>query len=542
MRRKVGHHLVDLLDRNHVDYLIGVAGTEFATVIEKFSYDSESLKIKPLTVPHEYLAVNMAYGCYLASGRLQAVMVHSTIGTLNCAAAIMNAQRMQIPLLLIAGRTATSESGHNGSRDLFIHWAQESYDQASPIREFVKWDYELRDPKMLGDVLARAVQIAMEEPRGPVYLTIPREMLLEEVAIEQSLYSKSIKNNITSTCDHELEKVLELIQKSKCPLIITNTAGKDRTAFRELSLLIELTHIPIITPNAQYNNGLFDLPEKISSNERSVIESADLVICLDIDVPWIPSKNNPSPDCQIVHISPQPLFNSIPIRSFKSDLNIYSQVGFALERLNFLISSRQEKINKFWFQKNIQKVELHIDFVKITKHDVENILAELWNEDLILINELGLSTDKIPMSVFGCYYRTGSASGLGWACGAALGLGIMQTDKIVINVVGDGAYYFGNPLAYHAVASQYNIPIITIVLNNNGMSSIAQNMKEQFSKSDLSEKKDLPFLSFKEDIGYEKIADVFRFKGYQSHTVDELKKYLQIAIASRQQTVINVLI
>ena len=185
MKRKVGHHLVDLLDRNHVDYLIGVAGTEFATVIEKFSNDSESLKIKPLTLPHEYLAVNMAYGCYLASGRLQAVMVHSTIGTLNCAAAVMNAQRMQIPLLLIAGRTATSEKGNHGSRDLFIHLAQESFDQASPIREFVKWDYELRNPKMLDDVVTRAMNIAMEEPRGPVYLTIPREMLLDEIVVDQ---------------------------------------------------------------------------------------------------------------------------------------------------------------------------------------------------------------------------------------------------------------------------------------------------------------------------------------------------------------------
>ncbi|MBY0555399.1 thiamine pyrophosphate-requiring protein [bacterium] len=542
MKKKVGHHLVDLLDKNHVDYLIGVAGTEFATVIEKFSYDSESLKIKPLTVAHEYLAVNMAYGCYLASGRLQAVMVHSTIGTLNCAAAVMNAQRMQIPLLLIAGRTATSEKGNHGSRDLFIHWAQESFDQASPIREFVKWDYELRDPKMLQDVVHRAISIAMEEPRGPVYLTIPREMLLDDVEVDQNLQFMPFKSSILTTSDQHLEKVLELIQKSKRPLIITNTAGKERAAFCELGAFIDLTNIPMITPNAQYNHGLLSRPEKISSNETSIIKSADLILCLDIDVPWIPSKYIPSPECQVVHISPQPLFNSIPIRGFRSDLNIYSNVGFALERLNFLIKDQNQKMNKLWSLIDSQKIEFKIDHSKMTKQDVEKVLAELWNDNLILINELGLPTDNIPMDHFGCYYRTGSASGLGWACGVALGLGIMQPEKTVINVVGDGAYYFGNPLAYHAVANQYNIPIITLILNNRGMFSIAQNVKDQFFDVSLSQSQDLPFLTFKENIKYEKIADIFGFIGYQSRTTEELKQHLQIALESNLQTVINVII
>jgi acetolactate synthase I/II/III large subunit len=541
--KKIGHHLVDLLDKNSVDFLIGVAGTEFATVIEKFVVDDEHLKIKPITVPHEYLAVNMAYGCYLASGRMQAVMVHSTIGTLNCAAAVMNAQRMQIPLLLIAGRTATSEVGHSGSRDLFIHWAQESYDQAAPLREFVKWDYELRDPKMLNDVLSRAIKIAMEEPRGPVYLTIPREIFLEEIPIDPNFnLSSPLISHRQTTSDQELELVLELIQNSKCPLIITNTAGKDKIAFRELNWFIENTHIPILIPNAQYNHGLHNKIEKISSNDWSAIEKADLILCLDIDVPWIPSRNNPQKSCKVIHISPQPLFNSLPIRSFRTDLNIQSSVCFALERVNFLIKSRNMKINKSWMNPNSDQGDYNFNTSHFSKNDVETVLAELWSDNLVLINELSLPTEKIPMTEFGCYFRTGSASGLGWACGAALGLGMMLKDKVVINVVGDGAYYFGNPLAYHAVANQYKIPLITVILNNSGMHSIAQNVKDQFSSRSLSERTDLPFLCFTNDIYYEKVAEIFGFKGYQSQSVSEFKKQLQNAIRSEQQTIINVIL
>ncbi|MFX3708001.1 hypothetical protein ACJBPT_11225, partial [Streptococcus suis] len=60
-----------------------------------------------------------------------------------------------------------------------IHWRQESRDQGNIVREFVKWDYEVRTNQNLSAVVSRAFKIAMSEPRGPVYLTLPREWLCE---------------------------------------------------------------------------------------------------------------------------------------------------------------------------------------------------------------------------------------------------------------------------------------------------------------------------------------------------------------------------
>src|ERR671925_347131 len=70
-----------------------------------------------------------------------------------------------------------TETGLPGSRDGYIHWAQEMYDQAGMIREVVKWDYELRNPEQLIAVVDRALAIAATEPRGPVYLSLPREVI-----------------------------------------------------------------------------------------------------------------------------------------------------------------------------------------------------------------------------------------------------------------------------------------------------------------------------------------------------------------------------
>ena len=104
-------------------------------------------------------------------------MVHVTVGTANAICGLMNAARDNVPLLLAAGRTPMTETGHIASRNRSIHWGQESFDQGGMVREFVKWDYELRAGQPVDAVVDRALDIAMSEPRGPVYLTLPREVL-----------------------------------------------------------------------------------------------------------------------------------------------------------------------------------------------------------------------------------------------------------------------------------------------------------------------------------------------------------------------------
>ena len=136
---------------------------------------------RPVLVPHENLAVAMAHGVYLMNGRPQAVMVHTTAGTANTLNNLFNLARDRCPLILAAGRTPITEKGSFGSRTRPIQWGQEMFDQAGMLREMVKWDYELRVPAQVGDVVARAVEVAMAHPRGPVYLMLPREPLAATV-------------------------------------------------------------------------------------------------------------------------------------------------------------------------------------------------------------------------------------------------------------------------------------------------------------------------------------------------------------------------
>src|SRR6187401_998119 len=183
-----GEVFLRALAEHGVDYFFANPGTDFPPIVEAFgrARGSNAKMPRPVLVPHENLAVAMAHGAYIITGRPQAVMVHVNVGTGNTLNNLINLSRDRVPLILAAGRTPVTEKGSFGSRSRQIHWGQEMFDQAGMVREIVKWDYELRMPGQIADVVARAHEMTMTTPRGPVYLVLPREPLsaaVDEVAI-----------------------------------------------------------------------------------------------------------------------------------------------------------------------------------------------------------------------------------------------------------------------------------------------------------------------------------------------------------------------
>ena len=173
-----------LLKARGIDWLFANAGTDFAPIIEALVRGAKAALAmpEPVVVPHENAAVGMAHGYYLAHRPPQAVMVHVNVGMANALMGLLNAARDNVPIFFTSGRTPLTETGRLGSRDLPIHWGQEMYDQAGMLREYVKWDYELRYGEQVEPIVDRALAIAMAEPRGPVYLSLPREALAAPLA------------------------------------------------------------------------------------------------------------------------------------------------------------------------------------------------------------------------------------------------------------------------------------------------------------------------------------------------------------------------
>src|SRR5689334_18761383 len=209
------------------DYFFANPGTDFPPIVEAFSRAKKTnAKVpKPVLVPHENLAVAMAHGAYLMNGRPQAVMVHVNVGTANTINNLTNLSRDRVPLILAAGRTPVTEKGSFGSRTRPIHWAQEMFDQAGMVRELVKWDYELRNPTQAGLVVARAIEAAMAEPRGPVYLTLPREPLSAPVPQNTDADPRAVASSAHPD-PTLIAQLADWLIAAKRPLVIASSLGR----------------------------------------------------------------------------------------------------------------------------------------------------------------------------------------------------------------------------------------------------------------------------------------------------------------------------
>src|SRR5690606_34362701 len=208
----------------------------------------------PILVPHENLAVGMANGAYLMTGRPQAVMVHVNVGTANTINNLANLSRERAPFLLAAGRSPITESGQFGSRLRQIHWGQEMFDQAGMVREFVKWDYELRVPGQIGDVVARAFEVAMTSPQGPVYLSLPREPLAAPVDGPIEPTRPQARPAAPSPDAASIETLAGWIAKAERPVLITAAAGRSAAAVEALGAFAERWAIPVVPYFSRFMN------------------------------------------------------------------------------------------------------------------------------------------------------------------------------------------------------------------------------------------------------------------------------------------------
>ena len=111
--------------------------------------------------------MGIAHGYYFASGRAQAVILHTNVGLANGAIGAINIATDHVPVILMSGRTPTTERGRFGARTVPIGWGQEMRDQAALVREACKWDYEVRFPEQVPELLDRAYAIATSTPEGP---------------------------------------------------------------------------------------------------------------------------------------------------------------------------------------------------------------------------------------------------------------------------------------------------------------------------------------------------------------------------------------
>jgi len=476
----VAEALLRALRKLGIETVFANAGTDFAPVIEALCRIGSDTAAIPriVTVPHENLAVAMAHGHYLASGRPAAVMVHVTVGTGNTVCALMNAYRDTVPLLLMAGRTPHTEIGHIASRNFPIHWGQENFDQAGMVREYTKWDYELRAGQHPQDIVARALEVALAEPRGPVYLTLPREVLADPCRIEARVERATAVAGVEAD-QAGIEKAADWIAAARLPMIVTSHLGRDREAVPVLADLAERFALPVAQAGATAINLPASHPMNLGQAGGALLAEADCIVVADSEVPWFPVRFSPRPGTRVIHLGTDPLYVRFPIRSFPADLAIAGRTRVTLQRLARALAARggDEPALEARRRKALEHREQQLAARKaaleagravrpISHAWLASCLREQLPADALVVTELGLAADALALEAPGSLIGVGIGGGLGFGLGAALGAKLAAPSRTVVLTVGDGSYMFGNPTPFHFVSRAANLPVLTIVCNN----------------------------------------------------------------------------
>jgi acetolactate synthase-1/2/3 large subunit len=548
-----------LLANRGVDYLFGNAGTDFAPLVEAYARAAQTnIPVpRPILAAHENLAVAMAHGYAMLSRRIPAVMVHVSVGTANMICAAMNASRENIAILLTAGRSPLTETGLIGSRDGYIHWAQEMYDQAGMLREIVKWDYELRNGEQLETVVDRALAIAASEPRGPVYLSLPREVIAAPCAVEHPSPSRLNPAAPAAPDPAAVAEAARILGQARRPLIVTANAGRDPAAFTALARFAEQFALPVVQHRPRYLSLPSSHSMQLGYDPARLVPQADAIMVIESDVPWLPGRVTPRPECKIIQCGLDPLFTRYPIRGFASDIAITASTSAALSALSAALADATDtktiSARREWVKEERARMtaawKAAVDAAARKKAPdpvwVSHCIGRAKAPNTIVINEYTLFPEHCAFESPDLYFGSSSASGLGWGAGAVLGAKLARPESPVIAVVGDGAYMFSNPAAVHHASAMHDLPVLFVVMNNGMWGAVQRSTLAMYPDGLASKSNAQSFVSLGKLPAFERICESAGGYGARVEDAAELPGALERALAvverERRQALLNVI-
>lgn len=473
-----------------VSFIFANVGSDHTGLLEALSDARAEGRPTPsvITCPNEMVALSAAHGYAQLTGRPQMVLVHVECGTQALAGALHNAAKGRVPALIVAGTSPfTAEGELRGSRNEFAQWIQDVFDQRGLVRGYVKYDNEIRTGRNVKQIVYRALQFAISEPQGPVYITAAREVMEEEVpeiVIRPELWQQIAPCALTPEAAAAIASDLAAARR---PLVVTSYLGRKVGAFEELLRLCRRLAIGVVESIPTYLNFPNDDPLYLGNraNERfqnAELAEADLVLVLDSDVPWIPTISKPNADAKVIHIDSDPLKEQMPLwqlpasRVFRADVETaLKQIYAEIERKP--LDETQVEERRTHYQKRHSLLERQLIAREtameggITSEYLTARVRECLGSDAIVLNE-GITNytaihDHMRRTRPGSIFRSGGAS-LGWSGGAAIGMKLAGPERTVVSLCGDGSYMFSVPASVYWMARRYRTPFLQIIYNNGG--------------------------------------------------------------------------
>ncbi|MDA1099994.1 MAG: thiamine pyrophosphate-binding protein [Proteobacteria bacterium] len=511
-----------LLKDEGVTRLFGNPGTTELPIMHAMTEQSDISYVLGL---QESIVVAMADGYARASGKIAAVNVHVAPGLGNAMGALYTANFSGSPLIITAGQ---QEQGHGLTEPLL-------YAPLVPIAApLVKWAVEVNRIEDLPRIMRRAAKIALTPPTGPVFISLPGDILNMEAAID--LGESTRVDAAARPSDASLESLAARLLQARHPVIVAGHEIVASDAFVEAAQLAEMLGAPVYQQTV--NDGAhfpFEHPAFMGSLNRNqsyvrdVLSSYDLLLCLGADLlrMSVYSEVDPLPaDLAVIQIGQrdwemgknhavelalrgdvkETVAALLPVLSARGGQDLKDRAKTSLATVAAGNWSIQREASRAKFTELAAASPIEPDWLMMR-------LVDLLPADAIVVDEGIISSRSLLnfLPVRDRYGYFGNASGgIGWGIAAALGIQIANPDRRVVAVLGDGSAMYSIQALW--TAAHLKLPITFVIANNGGYRIIKERLlafhgNDQFIAMDFKD----PAIAF---------ADLARSLGMQAERID----------------------
>ena len=542
-----GEVLLEVFQSYGIEYIFCSPGTEWAPVWEglakRYSQGDESIKY--INCRHESLAVSAAIGYSQATGQLSAVLLHAAVGPLNGALAIRAATIARTPIIICAGDTAAF--GVNKDEKSAPPWWLSILSNVGGndtlVNNYVKWSNTVTSKETLMGSVYRSCGIARTPVTGPVFLSIPLEYMLEEQPPVR-IPAPSPAAALPEPQARDLEEVADQLLGSKQPIIITEYAGENPEAVPSLVELAELLSIPVFEClSAQFANFPRENLLHGGYNAAEALKTADTIFVVGAVTPWLPGSDFPQKDSRVIFLDDDTLKLRLPYWGYRVDLSITADIKRWLDALLGVLHTKISKSSD-----NRQRFEYwrtnHEHLIKTWEAEALNgqrnkpispgwflhRVGQILPANSIIVEETITHRNFIQRFAVrpGAYFRANG--GLGVGLGTAVGSKLAHPDKPVIFFVGDGTYNYNPVLAGLGLCQEFNLPILTIVMNNGSYAAMISGYKKHYPQGTAVRRNAYLGVNITPQPDYAMIAEAFDAYGEKVIEPDEIEPALNRAL------------
>ena len=538
---KAGRAVIELLRAEQVEYLFGVTGLTTNSMVTE-TYGREDIKF--IDTRHEEGAALMAYGYSKVTGKPSVCMTTSGAGTINLAGGISLAYKGRAPVVIISGDTAMEYIGRDGSQ---------AFDLVNILKPLTKIAVQANTTSRVPSLLRDSFRTALSGKQGPVLLDIPRDLLDKEMISDEFLKPASYRSISRTQGDEELIQLAsQILLNAKSPLLLAGGGVLDSEASKEAVALAELLDMALVpsyghhdaVPNS-HPNYVGPPGSRGSGEAHEAMNKADVILAFGTRInqastAWDYSIINPSTKIIQIDIDPMEIGRNYPVA-----VGITGDAAAVGQQLIKHITSISPEGNNLpeWKQTFTNLAQSRLSRLKEEENISENPIMpqqvfpefnKIFPQDAMVTIDAGvapgLSYDRLkfehPRTMFN--YVGQGALGMGYSVGLGTKLG--RPNKTAISIHGDGGFLYTCGEINTAV--RHNIPLVSIVLNNNCMGAEKSQQKSLHEEHYVGVNLTNP--------RFDKLAEVFGAKGFYIEKADQISDAINEAIKSGMPSIIEI--